>query len=149
LDIVQEAMVKLVTKYSDRDANEWRPLFFKILENRIMDWHRKERLKSKLFFWRHADDSIDELEAGPEEHEDYQFDPADQLLSEQLGQQFLNCIEALPVKQQQCFLLRCWEGLSVSETARIMGINDNSVKSHYFRANEKLKQLKQALEDEQ
>jgi len=149
LDIVQEAMLKLVTKYGHTDAQEWKPLFLKILENRILDWHRKEQLKSKLFFWRKPDSQMDKPVPEQAEAEDHQFDPAGQLLSEQMGQQFLACIEALPIKQQQCFLLRCWEGLSISETASVMGINHNSVKSHYFRANEKLRQLQQTLEDEQ
>lgn len=149
LDIVQEAMLKLVMKYSDRDANEWQPLFLKILENRILDWHRKEKLKSRLFFWRKPENDMGEVAPERVEAEDHQNDPVGQLLSEQMGRRFLDCVEALPIKQQQCFLLRCWEGLTVSETAEVMGINDNSVKSHYFRANEKLKQLKQTLESEQ
>ena len=33
LDIVQDTMIKLVTKYSHREPTEWKPLFLKILEN--------------------------------------------------------------------------------------------------------------------
>ncbi len=149
LDIVQDAMLKLVTKYGQRDAQEWRPLFFKILENRILDWHRKEQLRNKLFFWRKSDIETEDEASNQVGSLDHHFDPADQLSSEQMGQQFLTCIETLPVKQQQCFLLRCWEGLSIEETARTMGINQNSVKSHYFRALEKLRRVHQTLEGSQ
>ncbi|WP_156508630.1 sigma-70 family RNA polymerase sigma factor, partial [Oleiphilus sp. HI0132] len=66
--------------------------------------------------------------------------------SEKLGEHLLKVIEQLPVKQQQCFLLRTWEGLSVRETAEVMKINENSVKSHYFRAMEKLRSSKAQLQ---
>ena len=34
LDIVQESMIRLATKYGDRPADQWPPLFFRILTNR-------------------------------------------------------------------------------------------------------------------
>jgi RNA polymerase sigma-70 factor (ECF subfamily) len=140
LDIVQDAMIKLVNKYSDKPSNELKPLFLRILENSILDWHRKEKLKNKLFFWR-KDES--KHESPDEEHYerviDESSDPLSLLDSEKLGEHLLKTIEQLPVKQQQCFLLRSWEGLSVRETAEIMNINENSVKSHYFRAMDKLR----------
>ena len=146
MDIVQEAMIKLVTHYSEKTVEEWRPLFFKILENRILDWHRKQSVMKKIFFWRK--DTADEANQNSisSEVEDRQFDPQSQLISEQIGKHLLACIEALPLKQQQCFLLRSWEGLSIKETSKIMGINENSVKTHYSRAMQKLKQHHEKLE---
>jgi len=35
LDLVQEAMFKLVEKYAQRPAEEWPPLFYRILTSRI------------------------------------------------------------------------------------------------------------------
>ena len=49
MDIVQEAMCKLVRKYSDRPENEWPPLFSRVLERKILDWHRATTLRRKLF----------------------------------------------------------------------------------------------------
>lgn len=139
LDIVQDAMFKLASKYQHRPSEEWKPLFFTILESRIMDWHRKQTLKKKLFFWK--------KESHDDGHEDEQSEdsrtalanPESEIMSEQLGEHLLNCIAALPLQQQQCFILRSWEGLSVSETALAMKLNENSVKTHYARALTKLK----------
>mgnify|MGYP000025746946 CR=1 FL=1 len=146
LDIVQDAMIKLASKYSERQPSEWRPLFFKILENRILDWHRKQTVMKKIFFWRKDGNDTDDHSELTLEQADFQFDPESQLASEQLGTRLLSVIELLPMKQQQCFLLRSWEGLSTKETAEVMNINENSVKTHYARALSKLKQQQADIE---
>ena len=47
--LVQDAMLKLVRRYSNKPASEWRPLFYRILHNGIMDWHRHQKVPSSLF----------------------------------------------------------------------------------------------------
>jgi len=150
LDIVQDSMIKLVTKYSHREPTEWRPLFLKILENKILDWHRKQTVMNKLFFWKKGakkdNKEIDDKFDGEPEAIDLQACPESLAFTEQLGQHLLKCVESLPLKQQQCFVLRSWEGLSIKETAQVMKVNENSVKTHYSRALEKLRQQHLKLE---
>jgi RNA polymerase sigma-70 factor (ECF subfamily) len=136
LDVVQEAMIQLAQSYGARPPAEWKPLFYRILQNRIHDWQRRRRTRSKFIAWwtggvaDEDDDSPDpienaaSLEAGPGRK--LENDEAMAALDAALG--------ALPKRQQQAFLLRSLEGLDVAETAAAMGCSEGSVKTHYFRA---------------
>ena len=48
LDIVQDAMLTLARKYAGNSADEWPPLFFRILRNRITDFHRSSSVKRNV-----------------------------------------------------------------------------------------------------
>ena len=115
-------------------------MFYKILQNRIRDWQRQQKLKNVLFFWKSTDEDeqVDEWPVATSKEKE----GPEQVLSASRQQDFvLQEIADLSEKQRQCFLLRSWEGLSVIETASIMGCSQGSVKTHYFRAVTKLKTL--------
>jgi RNA polymerase sigma-70 factor (ECF subfamily) len=139
LDIVQDAMLSLVNKYAHKSTEDWELLFHKILSSRIMDWHRKTALRKRFGVWfSSASDESEQLEQM--EFEDTQaLDP--ELLTE--TKQSISLLEGalheLPLKQQQVFLLRAWEGLTEKETARAMSCSVGTVKSHYARARSFLK----------
>jgi RNA polymerase sigma-70 factor, ECF subfamily len=131
LDIVQEAMFGFVRKYSARPQEEWRPLFFRILQNKIRDWHRTAKVKKGLgLFWpfKGSDDSIQELEDAKEKSILDTLEASDSIEAMHVS------IRALPHRQQQAFLLRAWEEFSVKETAKIMEVSEGSVKTHFSRA---------------
>lgn len=130
LDIVQEAMFTLVRKYSNKDEEQWRPLFYRILQNKITDSHRRVSLRRRLFGNRSEedDDPLDQV-AGLSSVE-----PVERVQLDESTAKLIDLVAELPLRQQQAFLLRTLEGLSVSETAKAMGCSQGSVKTHYSRA---------------
>ena len=133
LDIVQDAMLTLVNKYASRPENEWGPLFHRILQSRIMDWHRRTRVRSRWRVWLNLSDETQEdpLDNLKTEHSVL---PERQDGNERMVSDLEHALEQLPTRQQQAFLLRVWEGMDVAETARAMGCSLGSVKTHYSRA---------------
>lgn len=134
LDIVQDSMLQLVQYYGHKSASEWPLLFQRILQHRIMDWHRQQS-RHKKWFWKKAinesEDEDDELNNIVDEREQ---DPAELLVRASDIQCVLSALEKLSLRQRQVFLLRAWEGFNVQETAETMGCSEGSVKTHYFRA---------------
>src|SRR5580658_7593569 len=61
LDVVQDAMLQLSSRYAARPPEEWRPLFYRILENRVRDVQRRRSVRNRVMAympWR-ADDQED------------------------------------------------------------------------------------------
>ena len=140
LDIVQDAMMKLVQKYGSHPADQWKPLFYSILQTRILDWHRRQSVHNRFRSWFHWDGEDDETENFLEQQPATAANAPDVKLQElQFGEDLNKALSNLPLRQQQVFLLRVWEGMDIAETAKIMQCSESSVKTHYTRALEKLR----------
>ena len=135
LDAVQDAMLQLARAYSARPAEEWKPLFYRILENRIRDMQRRRTVRNRVMSWLPFRAESDEDEPDPiAEAASQEPLPIRRLeIAEAMGA-LEKALAALPRRQQQAFLLRTLEGLDVAQTARAMGCSEGSVKTHYFRA---------------
>jgi len=135
LDIVQDAMMQLARHYGKRDASEWPPLFYRILENKIRDWQRRQSLKRRFFFRSEKpvqdEDEFDPLDVVADEK---QIDFTTMLQNDEAMAVLKRALRKLPARQREVFDLRIWEGLSVEETAKAMGCTDGSVKTHLSRA---------------
>ena len=144
LDIVQDAMLAFVRKYATKPESDWRPLFFRILQNQIRDWFRRQAVRNRWRGWLKSFQGDDEAE----QHED----PLERVADEKSPEPPVElehreaivvlegALHKLPGRQQQAFLLRAWEGMSIVETAAAMGCSAGSVKSHYARAVSRLRQ---------
>lgn len=134
MDLVQEAFISLHKSYAEKSTDEWYPLFYTILTNKLQDWRRKEARRASPFSLfrkvsldsddEEAMDIVDESTPNP-----LQF--LDQALA---VEEIQDAISRLPVRQQQAFMLRAWEGFDTQTTAQIMDCSEGSVKTHYHRA---------------
>lgn len=133
MDLVQEAFISLHKSYADKSIDEWYPLFYTILNNKLQDWRRKEARRSNpfSFFKKVSLDSDDEITDVVDETTPNPFDFLDQAVT---IEEIQDAISKLPVRQQQAFMLRAWEGFDTQTTAQIMNCTEGSVKTHYHRA---------------
>jgi RNA polymerase sigma-70 factor, ECF subfamily len=134
MDIVQDSMLQLARGYGQRATDEWRPLFFRILQNRIRDCLRRRKVRSKLMAWlpgRVEDEEVtDPYEGVP----DASPEPSHQATTDEAMRTLEIALAQLPARQQEAFMLRNFEGLDVADTARVMSCSEGSVKTHYSRA---------------
>ena len=135
LDLVQDAMIKLARNYAGRPEDEWTPLFYRILQNAIRDWYRRQAVRNRVMVWfgrgTKTDKDYDPVAQAP--------DPAGRSPDEQAEtaeamQQLESAVGQLPARQREAFMLRTFEGLDVAGTAVAMGCSEGSVKTHYSRA---------------
>ena len=149
LDIVQDSMMKLAEKYSTRPPEEL--LFQRILQNGIRDHYRRQKVRST---WTTAlaalglggdDDDADPLETlEVEDHANIPASPAERLEQSQVMATIEEAVKGLPDRQREAFMLRYWEELDVSETAKVMGCSEGSVKTHCSRATHALAKVLRA-----
>lgn len=142
LDIVQDSMLQLVRAYGARPSDEWKPLFYRILQNRIQDCRRRRKSRSRVIAWWTGGTREDEGDA-PDEIEHAvgnEPEPSRRLMNDEAMAALERALRELPDRQQQAFLLRNFEGLDVAQTAAAMGCAEGSVKTHYFRALQSLRE---------
>ncbi len=146
LDMLQDAMLEFVRAYAHKPMDQWKPLFYRIVQNKIRDCHRRAKIRNVF---------VTLLPGGPRGQDREDIDPI-QLISDPAApdpytgaktgeaiRRLESVLRDLPPRQQQVFLLRAWEGLSVNETAIAMGCSQGSVKTHYSRA---INTLQESLE---
>jgi RNA polymerase sigma-70 factor (ECF subfamily) len=134
LDIVQDSMLALTARYRDRDPAEWGPLFQTILQSRIMDWHRSRTRRGRWFTWLLPSGDDEEADPWADVPEQASSDPALLLERARDMDTVINVLAKLPLRQQQAFMLRVWEGLDTKATAEAMDCSEGSVKTHLSRA---------------
>jgi RNA polymerase sigma-70 factor, ECF subfamily len=136
LDVVQDAMLKLTRNYASKPSSEWRPLFYRILENGIRDLQRRRSVRQRIMTWLPGpkEDPDNEAQDPLEGVADSATPIPETLMQDEAMQQLEISLRALPARQREAFMLRNFEGMDVAETARAMGCSEGSVKTHYSRA---------------
>jgi RNA polymerase sigma-70 factor (ECF subfamily) len=151
LDIVQDAMLRLAEKYAARPPEELPLLFQRILQNAIRDHFRRQKVRStwttllsNLGMGGDDDDTdpLETMDVGGTPN--VPTSPADQLEQGEVMATIEEAVRALPERQREAFMLRYWEELDVSETAKVMGCSEGSVKTHCSRATHALAKVLRA-----
>jgi RNA polymerase sigma-70 factor, ECF subfamily len=143
MDLVQDAMFGFVRHYAAKPADDWAPLFYRVLDSRINDWHRRRTVRGRwLAVWTRTDDedAVDEIAQAPDPNDP---GPLLRLAGTEASMALDEALKKLPTRQRQAFLLRVWEGFDVATTANVMRCSEGSVKTHLSRA---LTALRRALE---
>jgi RNA polymerase sigma-70 factor (ECF subfamily) len=136
MDAVQDAMLKLARNYAARPSAEWRPLFYRILENGIRDLQRRRSVRKRFMVWLPGpkEDPDNEAQDPLESVADGGTPIPERLMQDEAMQKLESSLRQLPARQREAFMLRNFEGLDVAGTASAMGCSEGSVKTHYSRA---------------
>jgi RNA polymerase sigma-70 factor (ECF subfamily) len=136
-------MLRLAEKYAGKPVAELPLLFQRILQNAIRDHYRRQKVRS---LWttllsslqgKDGDEERDPLDTLQVDNDNIGR-PAEELERSQVIALIEQGLRNLPARQREAFLLRYWEELDVSETARAMGCSQGSVKTHCSRATHSL-----------
>ena len=125
-DLTSETFLRALRRISSftwqgRDVGAW---FVTIARNLIADHYKSGRYRLEL-----TTDDVSESGAAP-----VQAGPEGEVLDAMQNKVLLEAVKQLNAEQQECIVLRFLQGLSVSETAQIMGKNDGAIKALQYRA---------------
>jgi RNA polymerase sigma-70 factor (ECF subfamily) len=130
-DVTSETFVRALRRidslsFQGRDVGAW---LVTIARNIIRDHVKSSRFRLEVSTadMRDADRATD----GPE----------DAVVAHLTNQQLLACVQQLNSEQQECIVLRFLQGLSVAETAAVMGKKDGAIKALQHRAVRRLATL--------
>ena len=123
-DVTSETFVRALRRidslsFQGRDVGAW---LVTIARNIVLDHVKSSRYRLEVATADMRD--ADRVTDGPE----------DAVIAHLTNQQLLECVRQLGSEQQECIVLRFLHGLSVAETAEIMGKKDGAIKALQHRA---------------
>ena len=132
-DLTSETFIRALRRISSytwqgRDFGAW---LVTIARNLIADHFKSGRYRLELA-------TSDLVEAGADKSEE---GPENEVLSAITNAALLEAVKELGAEQQECISLRFLQGMSVAETAAIMGKNEGAIKALQYRAVKSLSRL--------
>lgn len=122
-NIVQEAYTRILShrkKNQIQDTTQERALFYRAAKNIVIDQYRSNN---------HADETIDIESVAP-----VNFEPEAKLASQQQLNLLFHCIDQLPQKTKQAFVLFKLKNLTHQQISKQMGISVSMVEKHLATA---------------
>lgn len=132
-DLTSETFLRAlrrITSYTwqGRDFGAW---LVTIARNLIADHYKSGRYRMEVA-------TSDLVEAGADRSEE---GPEGEVLAGLTNAALLDAVKQLNSEQQECIALRFLQGMSVAETAQIMGKNEGAIKALQYRAVKSLSRL--------
>jgi RNA polymerase sigma-70 factor (ECF subfamily) len=125
-DLTSETFLRALRRiasfsWQGRDVAAW---FLTIARNLIADHYKSGRYRLELPTDDVSESGVPLTEEGPEIA----------VLASMQNAALLDAVKRLNAEQQECVVLRFLQGLSVAETAQVMGKNDGAIKALQYRA---------------
>lgn len=132
-DITQEIFMRMVKSLpSLKEIRRFKPWLFRIAINRIRDFHRKKRILS--LFGSTPEEAADlPLQA------DSSDDPSKHIMHKEFHVQFRKFSASLSRWEREVFSMRFLDDLEIKEIVQILEKNENTIKTHLYRALKKLR----------
>src|ERR1700720_109974 len=133
----QESFLRAYQKLNDfREGSTFETWLTRICVNWCKD--RLKRRRIVLYFHQAPPDQEDEM--GPREVAHPDPSPERRALSRQIRVRLREAMEFLSPRQRSVFVLKHFEELSIPEIAELTGLNSGTIKSHLFRAAQKIRE---------
>jgi RNA polymerase sigma-70 factor (ECF subfamily) len=112
-----------------KEAERFRSWLFSIALNRIRDFHRKKLFRA---MFKASSDNDDVMEY--ERVSDDASETLEQLAKKDFWNRIREMLDQLSRMEQEVFLLRFFDNLSITEITRVVGKTESTVKTHLYRA---------------
>jgi RNA polymerase sigma-70 factor (ECF subfamily) len=134
-DICQDVFLQAYRSLQKlKEPERFASWLFRIAVNRVNDHHRRQKFRS-LFSVLHDTDSEDTVDPLP----DHGADTMDTIVRKDFWQKVQAMLTPLSKMEQEVFLLRFLDDLGIKEIADVLHKSESTVKTHLYRALEKLK----------
>ena len=132
-DLTQEIFMQMIKSLPNlKDSRLLKPWLFRIAVNRIRDFHRKKSILS--FFGSTVEKDVDvptKSDSCP--------DPLKNIIHKEFLSRLKQYTENLSRWEREIFTLRFLDELEIKEIVEIVQKNENTIKTHLYRALKKLR----------
>ena len=141
-DLAQEAFLKAWRSLpSFQEESSFSTWLYKLTSNLCIDFLRKEKRRKVAVTTISLDD--DEDDSPPMEVPDHRFTPEAEVERRELRAAMSQALKVMSEEHRQILILREVEGLSYTEIAELLGVEEGTVKSRLARARISLRNILQ------
>ncbi len=142
-DLSQEVFVQAYKKIDNlKNAERFKPWLYSIAANRFRDFIRKRKLLT--FFGLSSSDVLDSLADNSDDSSNRVLEKMEQ---EKFWHQVKKLLADLSDLEREVFTMRFMDQLKIGEIAIVLQKNESTVKTHLYRALQKMKKQSSTLKE--